>query len=371
MTDDPTSAQKLALLAHDLRTPLSAMKLTAELIGTEALTDKQSERLDLLIRSIDALSDLAGDLIRSGDQGARERSLCEIVSETVALYRVAADAKGLEISFEADSIDLELPAGKAGAMRRIVTTLLDNAVKYTDSGSVTVTLAKGATAGGDGVLLSVEDTGPGIDPMERGRLFMPYVRGAAGKDRAPGSGLGLWGAKQLVTELGGRLTLTSDAPQGSRFEIELPFSLRGDPGLGEDGRDGPTIDVPEAHVLIVDDNLTNRRLLAALLESFAISCTQAASGSDALDRLQGECFDAVLLDLHMPEMDGLETARRIGQMPEGDSIPLIAVTAALESVGDERLREAGFSQVLAKPLAPAELFEAMEPAREKHRKRMP
>ncbi|WP_417687585.1 hybrid sensor histidine kinase/response regulator [Roseibium sp.] len=371
MSEDSKSARKLALLAHDLRTPLSAMKLTAELIGIEALSEKQAERLDLLIRSIDALSDLAGDLISGTDEASGERPMSQIVRETVGLYTVAAEAKGLQLILDEGDTSLTLPAGKAGAMRRILTALLDNSVKYTDLGSITVSLSEDDLPDGSGrmMVLGVADTGPGIEKIEQRRLFKPYVRGSAGKARSPGSGLGLWGARQLVAELGGTLELSSEQGAGCRFSILLPYRPVASDAVQSDY---PTLRPAnaEAHVLVVDDNLTNRRLLSALLESFSISSDQAASGFEALERVAATAYDTVLLDLHMPEMDGLETARRIRELCGFEEMPLIAVTAALETVGDDRLREAGFREVLAKPLSPVDLFQAMGHARDRYRKRM-
>lgn len=121
--------------------------------------------------------------------------------------------------------------------------------------------------------------------------------------------------------------------------------------------------------MVVDDNLTNRRLLSALLESFSITCDLAASGKEALDLFGTADYDSILLDLNMPEMDGLETARRIRTLDAGKAVPIIAVTAALETVGEEQLADAGFNDVLAKPLVPVRLFQALEPARTAFRHR--
>lgn len=355
----------MALLAHDLRTPLSAMRLTAELIGTEPLTEKQAERLDLLIRSIDALSDLTGDLLHA-DQPAMARSdLAGLIGDIGELYRVAAEARGLEFQMSLEEIG-DVPApGQAGAIRRVITTLVDNAVKYTDDGRIALALSRTSS----GYLVSVTDTGPGIDPAEAAQLFRPYVRGTAGKKEIPGTGLGLWGASQLVADLGGTLQLTSPPEGGCRFEVRLPCS--GQPAAKERQAAPHPAEIvePEAHVMVVDDNLTNRRLLSALLESFSITCDLAASGKEALDLFGTADYDSILLDLNMPEMDGLETARRIRTLDAGKAVPIIAVTAALETVGEEQLADAGFNDVLAKPLVPVRLFQALEPARTAFRHR--
>jgi len=370
MDGDHDQNHEIALLAHDLRTPLSAMKLTAELIGAEKLSPIQVERLNLLIRSIDALSDMTGALLHTSETGGRMPELSEIAADTAELFRAPAEAKGLGYKAEIEASKIRLEPVRAGALRRVMTTLLDNAVKYTDTGKVSISfdILLGEDEALAEIRLAVADTGPGIDPMERRHLFKPYVRGAAGKARSPGSGLGLWGASQLVADLGGKLRLISPKAGGCRFEMNLPLApettesvVRADPADVSDA---------EAHVLIVDDNETNRRLLSALLESFGISCDQVPSGTDALKIILETDYDAVLLDLHMPVMDGLETASRIRELHTTEGLPLIAVTAAMESIGDKRMRQAGFVEVLAKPLSPSLLFQAMEHARRHHAARL-
>jgi CheY-like chemotaxis protein len=167
--------------------------------------------------------------------------------------------------------------------------------------------------------------------------------------------------------MNGRLTLARSETGGSRFNVEIPLG-EGDDGLlqaeadqhgtSETSEDASVTGPLSAHVLIVDDNETNCRLLAALLESFGISSEAARSGEQAVGLVQKSDFDAALLDLHMPGMSGVETAEALGSLRP--DLPLIAVTAALESVGDTRLRDAGFREILTKPLSPAALFEAMK-----------
>ncbi|MEP3303242.1 MAG: HAMP domain-containing sensor histidine kinase, partial [Roseibium sp.] len=193
MDGDQDQNHEIALLAHDLRTPLSAMKLTAELIGVEKLSPVQVERLKLLIRSIDALSDMTGALLLTSETGDRAPELSAIAADTAELFRAPAEAKGLGYKVEIEASKIRLEPVRAGALRRVMTTLLDNAVKYTDAGKISISFeilpGKGETPAE--VRLAVTDTGPGIDPMERRRLFKPYVRGTAGKARSHGSGLGL------------------------------------------------------------------------------------------------------------------------------------------------------------------------------------
>jgi len=367
MADQDEKSVELALLAHDLRTPLAAMRLTAELIGTGPLEHSQKEQLSILIRSIDALTQMTGELVAAVDPAVETDGapgcIADIVREVADLFRIAASAKGLAFNVSIAGSLGDVWIIKAGMLRRVITSLIDNAVKYTASGGIHVELAG---AGPDRIRISVTDSGPGIDPDDRIRLFRPFVRGRHGREAGPGTGLGLWGTDQMVRNMNGRLAFSAPEGGGSRFDVEIPVDADRLAGQADcaavaeaerkTARTGPL----SAHVLIVDDNETNCRLLSALLESFGISADIARSGEQAVGLVQKDRYDAVLLDLHMPGMSGLETAVELRALGEAGTVPLIAVTAALESVGDKRLREAGFEAVLTKPLSPVTLFETME-----------
>jgi len=385
MADHSDDGVKLALLAHDLRTPLAAMRLTAELIGQGPLDDSQAEQLAILIRSIDALTEMTGELVVAAEPGTETQiplsRVPEVVSECVDLFQIAAGAKGLACTVTVSESAKNSLTRHGAALRRVIATLLDNAVKYTGEGGVEVSLTMiegddlevpakepgevtGKTAG-PWISVCVSDTGPGIEPDERAELFRPFVRGRHGRETGPGTGLGLWGTAQLVREMGGRLLLARPEGGGSRFQVLIPVEREGETAEPVASTGGKTarVVVPgqiQAHVLIVDDNETNCRLLSALLESFGVSSETAGSGQEALALVGERRFDAVLLDLHMPEMSGIETAEALKAMRGGAELPLVAVTAALDSVEPERLRQSGFEHVLAKPLSPAALYEVME-----------
>lgn len=380
MANHDEDGAKIALLAHDLRTPLAAMRLTAEMIGEGSLDVAQAEQLSVLIRSIDALTQLTGDLLNAGEEVEDTLSahyrISEIMLEVTDLFRPVAEAKNLTLDVVCEEDVRGKMVRKGGPLRRVLTSLLDNAVKYTDTGGIIVELSAmtpevaSASRGDDEywVSLSITDTGPGIDPDERDRLFRPFVRGRHGKASAPGTGLGLWGTAELVREMKGRLRLSQPKSGGSCFEVQIPLetqdAIKRLPDPAPSSGTEPVVSRPgmTLHVLVVDDNETNCRLLAALLESFGMSCDIAHSGEQAIGLVQKEKYDAALLDLHMPGMSGLETAEELRNLEQGSELPLIAVTAALESIGDQRLRQAGFQEVLTKPLSPALLYKALEHA---------
>ena len=376
MPDRDDEAVKLALLAHDLRTPLAAMRLTAELIGSKPLDADQFEKLSILLRSIDALTEMTGELVeavRSEQVPVPSRQgVADIVHDCAELFRIAADEKGLIFRLHIEPAVHGLVTTHATELRRIVTTLLDNAVKYTDQGSVVVDVSEGnpfdaerTGEDADFVCVSMTDTGPGIDSEEETRLFRPFSRGKRGLETTEGSGLGLWGAVTQARQLEGQLCLVRPEAGGSRFELRIP-AQKGAATPRQTGLES----IPRAenaasatHVLIVDDNETNCRLMSALMESFGYSFDVVHSGEDALNALPGKGYDAVLLDLNMPGKSGVDTAQEIKADAAYSDLPLIAVTAALEVVGEGRLRAVGFQDVIAKPLSPAELFAALERAR--------
>ncbi|WP_346892558.1 hybrid sensor histidine kinase/response regulator [uncultured Roseibium sp.] len=365
------NGNETALLAHDLRTPLAAMKTTAELIAKGKLSKEQGEYLSILLQSIDALCDMTEGLIRPDSQDRRGEKVAKdapvLVREVFDLFRPLAERKELRFELVSDAAGMPIEAGRAASLRRVVTTLIDNAIKYTAKGNVTVTVRSAPPGEEDdtGLTISVADTGPGIDPAERDRLFAPFVRGETGRASGEGAGLGLWGAAQLVRRLGGKLRLVSPKSGGCRFEITVPPAKTQEPVSGlQAGEDFDCLPLGERHVLIVDDNDTNRRLLSALLESFGMTCEEAESGPAAIEMLTAGTFDAALLDLHMPGMSGLEVAEKLLAVRTGEKVPLIAVTAAMESIGDKRLKDAGFLEVLTKPLSPSLLFQALEHARD-------
>lgn len=381
MADHDKDSLKLALFAHDLRTPLGAMRLAGELIGNGPLNDSQKDHLATLITAIDALDALTAGLIEGKVPepfpAPSSPSIGQLVEESAGLFRVAAEAKGLtlRVSFETGLESLNFPA--AENLRRVLNALLDNAVKYTKTGQISVDLVSLDSPSQPGnlskdehdhqwVKISIADTGPGIAQSEQAAVFTPFVRGESGTKASRGTGLGLWGAREVVQSLGGHLGLSSSSPEGSRFDIELPIanSTRGGEA-GEDGFQGSSWELSPADkalpekVLIVDDNETNCRLLAAVLESFGIGSDSAASGEQAITCVQQSSYDVILLDLNMPGMSGIETAQALKNGVAKKDIPIVAVTAALETANRDELRAAGFEDVLSKPLSPDALFDVL------------
>ncbi|WP_150524214.1 ATP-binding response regulator [Roseibium sediminis] len=375
MSDLRDIDQKLALLAHDLRTPLSAMRLTADLIGIGTLSDDQRDYLRVLVSSIDSLSVMTTELVNAASKASHEAAatrveVLRILKDQTDLFRVSAEQKGLELAVDLDPACVGWSVDRSGNLTRAVAALLHNAIKYTESGRIVLRASpcvSGSNVSHTLLQISVEDSGPGLEAGEAERLFRPFVRGSAGQDDTPGTGLGLWGASELLKELGGELQVFPGKERGSRFVITLP--ARRDLEIDEDPMDEdfqPERPAPEgpldARILVVDDNSTNRRLLLALLESFGAECVDVASGAEAREALSRERFDLILLDLNMPGMSGQECARAwVAEF--GDSLaPIIAVTAAVETNDLASLRADGIRQLVSKPISPASFYRVLADA---------
>ncbi|WP_196223364.1 ATP-binding protein [Roseibium sp. RKSG952] len=364
---DNKTADAAALLAHDLRTPLSAMRLAAELIGTESLSDRQRERLSLLLQSIDMLSAMTDGMLGADsalvNPAPRTRSVLELIGAAAALFRLPAEQKGLDLTVDSGNISNAVAVSETAAVQRIVNALLDNAVKYTDQGSISLSVSTMRdTEGREMLRLSISDTGCGITSEERARLFQPFMRGEAGRARCKGDGLGLWGVRRWVGELGGELSVESRVGTGSRFEVRLPLSEPAASVCSEPAQERISQQKPPlaGHVLIVDDNMVNRQLMGAMLDAFGLTYEDADSGAAGLAKLGEGRFDVALLDLHMPDMSGIETARRAtGMAGKGHAPVFIAVTASPEKVEPDRLREAGIAGLVAKPFRADDLYRVL------------
>lgn len=366
------TALTLAVIVHDIRTPLGAMSATADLLATTDLDARQARYVDTLRQAATALNDLASELLEeTGEVSPRPKAPMvwnplEFLGGLGALFSAKAD--GGTAGFVTDlAPDLDFIAeGDPNAVRRILSNLLDNALKFTRQGTVHLR----AALTGEQAVIQVEDEGPGIAPEELARLFTPYTQGASGMGLQRGSGLGLWISRTLAERLGGSLDVKSTPGKGTCFTLTIPC-----PALRTTADDGSLTDVaaadetdqarqvpPGLNILVVDDNTINQLLITTFLDSFGMTFETATGGQDALRAVSGGAFDAVIMDLQMPEMDGIEATARLRDIEGGDTLPVIALTAGLRPSDTERLRRANFCAILGKPFTPDELLQAIRRA---------
>jgi CheY-like chemotaxis protein len=262
------------------------------------------------------------------------------------------------------TIDPDVPALVSGdpvRVRQVLANFLSNALKFTAAGSVAVEVD--ARPGGH-VRLAVRDTGPGIDAALQARLFRPFAQADSSTTRRyGGTGLGLSICRDLSERMGGRVGLDSTPGQGSLFWAELP--LPAETAAAADGAPAATGPAPlrGLRVLVAEDHPVNMLIVATLLRQLGAEVREVTDGQQAVDaaRAHAETLDAVLMDLHMPVLDGLAAARQLRDDPRTARLPVLALSAAALAHEREQAREAGMRDFVAKPVEEAALVRALLP----------
>ncbi len=290
-----------------------------------------------------------------------EFELGSVVEGSVELLAARASSKNVEL---ASLVYNDVPTGlrgDPGRLRQVLTNLIGNAVKFTEKGEVVVRAnCQQASDTHVTIRFSVTDTGIGISPEGQERLFQAFVQADGSTTRRfGGTGLGLAICRQLVTRMGGEIGVMSEPGEGSTFWFTARFEKQA--GGGITPRPGKLKDI---RILTVDDNDTNRAILHHLFSSWEMREQQAASAVDALsiihaDAARGKMFDLAVLDMHMPNMDGLELAREIKKDPRFASIRLVMLTSMDRQEDPEALRETGVDAYLTKPVKQSQLFDCL------------
>jgi signal transduction histidine kinase/CheY-like chemotaxis protein len=354
----------LATMSHEIRTPMnSILGFTQLLLHNPGVSPAAREQVKVIAEAGGSLMTVLNDIL---DFSKVEAGQIELHMEAVDLeqlltacneiMREPARAKGLALRLESEGI--------AGAytldgqrVRQVLLNLLNNAVKFTDRGHVL--LKASATLDGKTLRFEVSDTGIGIEHKVIGRLFTRFSQADSSTTRHyGGSGLGLAICKGLVERMGGRIGVESWVGRGSCFWFELPAE-RGSARAGSGADDQPAQSLG-GRVLLVDDHPMNLRLGETLLSLLGCQVDLAASGEEAVAAAQATVYDAILMDVHMPRMDGLAATRAIRQLdsPAGQ-VPIIAMSADVMPQNVERCRAAGMVDHLAKPVQLRALHEAL------------
>jgi len=361
----------LMTVSHELRTPLTAIYGWARMLSTGQIRDSQRPRaIEAIERNAAALQQLVNDLldvsrIVSGKLrlDVEPVSLPDVVGAGIDAIRPAAHAKGISVVTTAQDRDLSV-AGDAGRLQQVVWNLLSNAVRFTPSGGrIEVSVAR---AGGD-VGIVVRDTGPGVDAQFLPHAFERFRQGASGTTRAHGGlGLGLAIVRHLVELHGGTVEASNNTPPpGATFRILLPAQPAAMPAVesaqplaaARVGGVRPDTRIDGIRVLVADDDMNARELLAVILENAGAEVRAAASSEDALMILQTWAPDVVLSDIEMPGEDGYALIDKVRRLNTTQA-RLVAIALTAHARPEDRLRalDAGFQWHLAKPVDPAELL---------------
>ena len=359
----------IGVMSHEVRTPLNAILGSVEVLKRGRHDNETAELIGLIDDAGRGLLAIVNDLldVTRIDAGRMEIArepldITAALTRTVDFWGAQAREKGLDLTVDCTEAEgLPLLMLDAGRVRQIVGNLLSNAIKFTDTGSVVARIS--AHEGEEGridVVISVIDTGPGVPGDVAEAIFSAFEQAPGAASRG-GAGLGLFISRRLARMMGGDLTLEPARAKGAHFRLTLS-AARVDPEMLKTA----TPDIDDAQwqglrILCVDDNDKNRRIAALLLGKLGLDVTLCASGEEALDLCATQPFDVILMDIIMPEMDGLETLRRL--RTESDSLnratPAVALTAKIAPEDIASYLQAGFASVSAKPINVADLASAI------------
>jgi signal transduction histidine kinase/CheY-like chemotaxis protein len=363
----------LANMSHEIRTPINGVIGMLHLLECSGLSIEQREDLQVAKTSAEALLTVINDVldfsrVEAGclELDKSEFSLRQCVEEAVSILALSAREKGLVLTAAIQDGTPDALLGDRARLRQVLLNLINNGIKFTAAGSVSIEVQSGPHAGAlEGppaarVTFRVTDTGIGISPEQQAIIFEPFRQADGSVNRKyGGTGLGLAISFRLIALMGGRLSVESRPGRGSVFSFELSFPLAPDKPTGHtaDGSKHASGGLHGLSVLVAEDNRVNQVVAVRILERQGHRVAVAANGIETLDRLRNGSYDVILMDMQMPEMDGLQATREIrrGEEGTGRHVPIIAMTANALSGDRERCLESGMDGYLSKPVQPRAL----------------
>lgn len=360
-----TKSRFLAVVSHELRTPLNGVMGVLQLLDDGRLSDAQRSYLataaasgDTLIGLIDTILEYARLEASAEVLESRDFRLDQLIETAADLLRPQALAKGLTFDLACDaSVRIDVH-GDPVRLNRVLLNVIGNAIKFTSDGRIGLRAGISRQPSAYQLNLTVEDTGIGIAPEMHERIFEDFVQADDSVARRfGGTGLGLAIARRLARLMGGDLTVESTPASGSTFRLVMPLKpAEGRPsaaGVVDHSVSGPL------RVLLVDDDPVNREVGEAMLRRLGHQVAVARNGTSAIERAGRDVFDVILMDLHMPDLDGVEAARRIRNLPLSQFPRIIALTADVSERSRERFAQAGIRTIIGKPILMKTLRDAL------------
>ena len=356
----------LATISHEIRTPLNAVINLSELLQDTRLDEKQSALIKGVCEGGHALLQLVNDVLDFSkiEAGKLELAIAPFHLRALLLglkdlYGKQAQAKALRFELLISADLPEMVQTDASRLQQILQNLLSNAIKFTDCGFIRLMITQEEEQGEPCLHFVVEDSGIGIDENQQQKLFKEFQQVDPGLNRHyGGTGLGLAIVARLVTLLKGHFGVHSASGKGSQFWFSLPMTKTEQTALAPVMKEVPRFC---ANLLLVDDSPTNQMVATALLERVGCNVSVANSGFQALELIKQQEFDLVLMDISMPQMDGLETTRRIRQLGgQYSQLPIVAMTAHAFAQDRMSCLNAGMNDYLSKPLQRSQLYEILQ-----------
>jgi signal transduction histidine kinase/DNA-binding NarL/FixJ family response regulator len=357
----------LAVMSHEIRTPMNGILGMAHLLLESPLGAPQRQQIVILRDSAQALLTILNDILDFSKIEAGKLELeradfdpTEVVQSVIHLLAARARAKGIELTGVVGPDVPRARQGDAGRLRQVLLNLAGNAIKFTDRGGVRIEVALAGARDGRAVLrFAVVDTGPGISAEARARLFQEFIQvDQVAARRASGTGLGLAICKTIVVAMGGEIGVESTVGRGSTFWLTVALP----PAAGAEAPEAPVTEAPvrPLRILLAEDNAVNQQVAVGLLTRRGHRVDVVGDGRAAVRAVSAGSYDVVLMDVNMPEMDGIEATREIRQLP-GDrgQLPIIALSASAMQEEIEQCRLAGMVGHLPKPIDPIALAAAL------------
>lgn len=345
----------LATISHELRTPLNGILGTVQVLASRPDIAGYVDQLNDIQLAAETLESLLNDVLdfTSMEQGRLSLKLVpfvigDVTQQVIRELSFAAQKKDLDLNFETDMDPNITFIGDPLRIRQVVTNLLNNAVKFTKSGSVSLVVDY-VTTPDSRLIFSITDTGIGMTPDQQKIVFERFVQVESNYDRRfEGVGLGLAICKELVETMGGEITVTSELRNGSCFKFYVPVTeVTHQMPVNEMAFDPNAI---AGRILLVEDNPLNRRVFQMMLDEFPLHVDVAENGYQALSLVDQHSYDLIFLDISLPDMDGITIAKKIRETSVREVLPIIAVTAHAFESDKTACLEAGMNDIIIKPI---------------------
>ena len=360
----------LAMMSHDIRTPMNAILATLELLGLSELNDEQKRQLELAQNSGDQLLFLLADIIEYArsdgwllDVESQPVEIPSFIKNTTDTWKQLADKKDLQIEADVSDECSVYISTDPTRVRQLLDNLISNAIKYTDRGKITVSANIKHDEKHGNLKISVKDTGNGISASMQKMLFEDLERGEHQDDfNIQGSGLGLSICRRIITAMNGNIGVNSKLNEGSNFWFEIPVAMVSkDDYLSVSQNDNNikalTIDGKKPNLLVAEDVAANRMVVTSMLEKLGCDYQVAMDGRQAVELSQINQFDAILMDVSMPHLNGMEATKIIRE--QGNDVTILAVTAFAADDEKESILASGMNGLISKPISLSALHQIL------------